>query len=144
MKILKVYDKINRNIFQSDMSTGDISIREYYNQTDYFNVLINTRIFKTKRERLAYFSYANVQNGIAIETLDITSKHIFYSLSNASGLLVHSERIHLKDNKSISVIDRIYDPDKNFIESEKYRGRKTIKFGIKNEVLHKLLNTRSK
>lgn len=141
MKILKVFDKINRNVYQHDASTGNVAIREFYNGNDFFAILINTRIFKNKNERMAYFSYIDVVNNTVRKTLDITSKYMFFTQTNEKGLLVHSERIHLKDQKSIITLDRIYDIADEFIELENHKGRKTVKFKVKNEILNNLLNT---
>jgi hypothetical protein len=142
MKILKVYDKINRNTLLSDEYTGMIHIREYYTETDFIHVIINTKVFKSKNDKIAYLSYSNVQSGISRERLDVTSKYIFYSVQNEEGRLLHSERIHIKDNKSIVVLDRIYDENKEFIELENHKGKRTVKFKIKNEILNNLLNTK--
>ena len=140
MNILKVYDKINRTIFESNSSTGNIFIREYdKDECRYF--IINTKIFKAKRDKVAYFSYVRLKSDIVIETLDITIKHIFYKFMNEKGLLVHSERIHLKDNKAILFVDRIYDEADEFIEIENHRGNSTIKFKVKNEIINNFLKT---
>jgi len=139
MKILKVYDKINRIVLQSDALTGNITIREFFNDTDYCSIIINSKIFKSKNDNMAYFSFVSIVDNIPKETLDITNKYILYS-SYKEGLLIHSDRIHLKDNKSIITIDRLYDVFNDFLELENHKGRKTIKFKIKKEVINKFLN----
>jgi len=123
MKILKVYDKINRNTFKHDQGTGNVVMREFYSDTDYITVIINTKVFKLKNDKLSYFSFIHTVNDIARETMDLTSKYIFFKVSNEKGMLTHSERIHLKDNKSILLVDRIYDEVDEFIEIENHRGR---------------------
>lgn len=140
MNILKVYDKINRTVFEYDSSTGNIFIIEY-DKDERCCFIINTKIFKAKRDKVAYFSYVKLKSDIIIETLDITSKHIYYKSMNKKGLLVHSERIHLKDNKSILFVNRIYDEADEFIEIENHRGNSTIKFKIKNEIINNFLKT---
>ena len=140
MKILKIYDKINRNLFHYDTNTGNIIIREFYDDNNHCVIFINTKLFKSKNEKIAYFSYVNTTNSVITETLDITGKYIFFKTMNINGLLTHSERIHLKDNKSILLIDRIYDDVNEFLEVENYRGNKTVKFKVKNEILNQFLN----
>ena len=142
MNILKVYDKINRLLFESNSEYGNVTIREYLNPNESCCFIINTKIFKSKRDKIAYLSYARSKFGQIVETLDITCKHIYYKLINDKGLLIHSERIHLKDNKSILLVDRIYDEFGEFIEVENHRGNRTIKFKLKNEIFTNILNTK--
>jgi hypothetical protein len=142
MKILKVYDKINRTVFESDSNTGNVFIREYLQNDESCYFIINTKVFKSKRDKMAYFSYVRLKLGKVIETLDVTSKHIYYKSMNEKGLLVHSERIHLKDNKAILLVDRIYDEWDEFIEIENHRGNRTMKFKVKNEIINQLTNTK--
>ncbi len=138
MKILKVYDKINRIVLQCDALTGNITIREFFNDTDYYSIIINSKIFKSKNDNMTYFSFVSIVDNITKETLDITNKYIFYS-SYDNGRLIHSDRISLKDNKSIVTIDRIYDVFDDFLELENHKGKKTIKFKIKKEIINKFL-----
>lgn len=140
MKILKVYDKINRNVFHFDPNTGNIIVREFKSDKDYFTVLINTKLFQKKLERVAFISCEKTINSIVRSVLDITSKHFFFKIFNKKGMLIHSERVHLKDNKSILSIDRIYDEVDEFIEIENHRGVKTVKFKIRNQLINNFLN----
>jgi hypothetical protein len=140
MKILKVYDKINRNVLQYDQNTGSLTVREFHSDTDYFTLIINTKVFKIKSERMAFLSCINTVNGIARESLDITSKYVFFVITDERGMLIHSERIHLKDNKSILLVDRIYDELGEFIEVENHRGNRTMKFKLKDEIINQLTN----
>jgi hypothetical protein len=139
MKILKVYDKINRNLVHYEPLTGNLIIKEYLDE-NIINTIINTKIFKLKDDRRSYYSYMLTSNGITIESIDITRKYLVYKKFNNEGLIIHSERIHLKDNKSFLISDMIYDEEKECIEIENHKGNKTIKFKIKNEIINKLLN----
>lgn len=138
MKVLKIYDKLNRNILQSDGAF--ITIKEYYNNNNYIHLLINTKLFSSKSETMSYFSYENIVNGICQESISITSKYIEYKYINYRGNLINSNRINLKDPKSFLHKNRIYDEDDKFIEIENYKGNKTLTFGVKNEILTKILN----
>ena len=104
MKILKVYDKINRTIFESDSNTGNILIKEYLPNDESYYFIINTRVFKSKLNNMAHFSYVKSKCDKIIETLDVTDKYLYYKAMNEKGLMVHSERIGIKDNKSILLI----------------------------------------
>jgi len=137
MKILKIYDKLNRNILQSN--NGEISIREYFGD-DYIHLIINTKLFSLKNEKVAYFSYTKTVNGLCIESLDITAKYIEYKSVNKKGQLTHSKRIHVKDSKSFLEINRLYDEVDGMIEIENYKGDKTLIFELKNEIITNLLN----
>ncbi len=138
MKILKVYDKINRNTIHYEPSSGNLTLKEYLEE-DVINIIINTKIFKLKDDKRSYYSYILNSGGIVIESIDITRKYLVYKKFNNKGLLVHSERIHLKDKKSFLISDIIYDINSEHIEIENYKGNKTIKFKIKNEIINKLL-----
>lgn len=139
MKILKVYNKINRNIVQVDYSTGDITIKEY-TENGYCYLIINTKIFKSKNNNLAYFSYRNIINNNIVEELDLTKKYIQFKKRNEKGLVTYSKRMHIKDQKSFLEIIRIYDEDNEFIEIENHRGKKVMNFKIKNDTLNNFLN----
>jgi len=140
MKILKIYDKINRNVFHHDINTGNITIREFCDNNKICTLFINTKLFKSKNEKMAYFSYVEAENNVVTKTLDITRKYILFRLMNQDGLLIHSERTHLKDSKSFLLIDRIYDDIGDFIEIENHHGNKTMKFTVKKEIINQLLN----
>lgn len=139
MKILKVYDKINRNILYSDEDTGNIYIKEYLNDNDYIYIVLNTKIFKSNSETKSYFSLINFESGCIKETLDITGKYILYKKNNEDGKLILSERIHIKDEKSFYNIYRIYDEDGCFIELENHKGVKNFKYTVKQEIINELL-----
>jgi hypothetical protein len=138
MKILKVYDKINRNVFLSDTTSGNVRLTEYTGPDDYFSIYINTRIFSGKRNNMAYFSCVNVIDDVIRESVDVTEKFILHKKMNENGLLLHSERTHLKDNKCVVTIDRIYDENGEYIELENHRGKRMTKFKIKNEIINLL------
>lgn len=139
MKILNVYDKINRNVFHTNESKGSITIKEY-GDNDYSFLFINTHVFKLKDEKRSFFSYINYTNlGIPIESIDITVKYLIYCKFNDKGLVVHSERIHLKDNKSFLISDRIYDDSGEFIEVENYKGNKIVIFKIQTDIVNDFL-----
>ena len=140
MKVLKVYDKINRNTFHYDANTGNLIIKKFYNDFDYLTIFVNTKLFCSKNDRMAYFSCIYTVNNSIRETLDITGKYIFFTKINQNGLLAHSDRIHIKDKKSIVTIDRIYDNINEFIELENHKGKNTIKFKIRNEILNNFKN----
>lgn len=140
MNILKVYDKINRTLFESNSDYGNVLIQEYIDPDESHRFIINTKIFKSKRDKMAYLSYVKIKFGQIVETLDITCKHIYYKSMNDKGLLTHSERIHIKDNKAVLLVDRIYDELDEFIEIESHRGNRTMRFKLKNEILNNLLN----
>lgn len=139
MKILKVYDKINRNVVSKNLSTGDIIIKEY-NQNGYCYVIINTKIFSLKNQKMAYFSFRNIIEDKIKEELDITHKYIQYKERNEKGLLIQSQRIHVKDPKSFLEIHRLYDDNDEFIEIENYKGKKAINFKVKSDILINFLN----
>ena len=139
MKILKVYDKINRNTLQVNYSTGDITIREYTGK-DYIYLVINTKLFNIKNKNVSYFSYRNIVNNQILEELDVTTKYIYFKQKNEQGLLSYSKRIHIKDTKSILEVRRIYDEKGEFIEIENHNGKKTINFKINKEILTNFLN----
>lgn len=138
MKILKVYDKINRLVLESNSDTGIVYIKEHVDSNNYFYVIINTKLFKLKRDKIAYLSYVKMLNGKISETLDLTCKYILYKKMNEQGLLICSEKIHIKENKSILTVNRIYDELNEFIEIENHRGKKTINFKVKKQLLNKL------
>lgn len=140
MKIIKVYDKLNRNVFHSDESTGNITIREYADNDNYFQLIINTKIFKLKNTKVSYLSFVLFENGLMSEAMDVTNKFIIYQ-KNSNGRLMFYERLHLKDIKSFLRINRKYDIDGEFIEIENHKGSKTIKFKIKDEILTNFLKT---
>lgn len=139
MKILKVYDKINRNTIQVNYSSGDIYIKEYI-ENGYCYLLINTKIFKAKRNNIAYFSYRKIINNKIREELDLTLKYLEFKEKNEDGLLIYSKRMHIKDQKSFLEIFRLYDENNEFIEIENYNGKRTMNFKIKNETLNSFLN----
>lgn len=139
MKILKIYDKINRNLVHYEPLTGNLTIKEYLDE-NIINTIINTKIFKLKDDRRSYYSYMLTSNGITIQSLDITRKYLVYKKFNNKGFIIHFERIHLKDNKSFLISDMIYDEVNECIEVENHKGNKTIKFKIKNEIINKFLN----
>lgn len=143
MNVLKVYDKINRAVFESNSEYGNVIIKEYINQDESCCFIINTKIFKSKRDKMSYLSYVRLKYDKIVETLDITCKYVYYKSMNESGLLIHSERIHLKDNKSILLVDRIYDEYNEFIEIENNRGNRTMVFKLKKEILNNLLNKKT-
>jgi len=138
MKILKIYDKLNRNILQSN--NGEVSIKEYLDENNYVHLIINTKLFSLKNEKISYLGYVNTIDGVNRETIDITSKYIQYKSMNDKGQLIYSKRIHIKDPKSFLEKNRIYDENDKFIEIENYKGNKTLTFEIKNEILTNLLN----
>ncbi len=43
MKILKVYDKINRNTIHYEPNSGNLTLKEYLEE-DVINIIINTKI----------------------------------------------------------------------------------------------------
>lgn len=139
MKVLKVYDKINRNLIHSDLKTGNLIIREFFEGDSFITIIINSKVFKNKSKSMSYFSCTHTEGGIVRCSIDITHKYIFFSLINESGLLVHSERIHTKDNKSFLIKDRIYDDSAEFIEIENYKGNRTINFKIKENIINELI-----
>ncbi len=138
MKILKVYDKINRNTFERISRNGYISIKEYDNDNNYLYLVVSIKNFKLKDK--CYLSCAFIKDNKTIESLDITRKYIHYRLANEKGLMVHKELISIKENKTILEVDRIYDSNNEFIEIEKHRGNKTVNFTVKDEILTKFLN----
>ena len=135
MKILKVYDKINRNTVQYNPSAGYLIVNEYAGE-NVARTIISTKLFKLKDEKRCYFSYMSFNSGVPVESLDITAKYLVYKKFNDKGLEVHSERIHLKDNKSFLISDKIYDEKNEFIEIENHKGNRTIKFKVKEEILN--------
>jgi len=137
MKVLKIYDKLNRNVLQ--VNGGEVSIREYLDDNNYILLIINTKLFSLKNEKVSYMGYVNVKNGLPMETVDITSKYIQYKSMNERGNLIHSNRVHIKDPKSFLEKNRIYDEDDKFIEIENYKGNKTLTFEIKNEIITNIL-----
>lgn len=138
MKILKVYDKINRNTIHYEPNSGNLTLKQFLDE-DAVNIIINTKIFKFKDDKRSYYSYVLNSRGIITESIDITRKYLVYKKFNKKGLLIHSERIHLKDKNSFLISDIIYDINSQFIEIENYKGNKTIKFKIKNEIINKFL-----
>lgn len=138
MKVLKIYDKLNRNTVNIDGPF--ISIKEYSDSKNYIHILINTKLFSSKNEKMSYFSYEKIVDGACRESIDITSKYLQYYQMNEEGQMVHSKRTHVKDQKSFLERNRIYDLEGEFIEVENYKGNKTLIFGIKNEIITKLLN----
>jgi hypothetical protein len=141
MKILKVYDKVNRNTVHHELSSGTLILKEYLNNS-VINIIINTKIFKLKDDKRCYFSYVYSTSGITVQSLDITGKYIVYKEFNNKGLEIHSERIHLKDNKSFLISDKIYDETDESIEIENHKGNRTVKFKVKNEIINQLINTK--
>lgn len=139
MKILKVYDKINRNIISKDPFTGSITIFEY-NEDGYCYLIINTKVFSTKSTSMAYFSYRNFVSGVIREELDITHKYVQFKEINEKGFMIQSQRFHIKDPKSFLEKYRIYDDSGEFIEIENYKGKRTINFKVKNDILINFLN----
>lgn len=141
MKILKVYDKINRNIFHYDKVTGNIHIKEFCDDKSCITLIINTKLLN--RENISFFSYSKELNGLEIEKLDITKKNIYYKITNEKGLIIHSETINLKEQKTVLEINRIYDECEEFIEIENHRGKKSMLFKVKNRLLNNFLNTKN-
>lgn len=140
MKILKVYDKINRNVLHTDQKSGSIIIREFPSKNEYALLMINTKIFKSKNDKVSYLSYAFFVNDIAIQTLDLTKKYLVYQENDLKGNLKHFERLHIKDSKSFLIKDRIYDENEKFIEIENHKGKKTAKFQVKENFIQTLIN----
>jgi len=138
MKILKIYDKLNRNILQ--VEGASINIKEYLSDNNFIHLIINTKLFSLKNEKMSYMSYVNTIDGLSREIVDITSKYIQHKLMDEKGRLIHSKRIHIKDSKSFLEINRIYDDGDNFIEIENYKGNKNLTFELKNEIITNLLN----
>lgn len=139
MKILKVYDKTNRNIFQKDPKSGNIIIRVFIKKNIFFTLIINTKIFALKNDKIAYFSYVKTENDLTVKTLDLTRKYLVFTKKNKKGLLTHSTRLKINDLKSKITIDRIYDEFEEFLELENYKGKKTVKFKLKKELITNLL-----
>lgn len=139
MKILKVYDKINRSVFHSDTTTGNIFIKEYLSDNSYIYIVLNTKIFNSKNENLSYLSCMYYENNIAIESLELTSKYLIYKKNNKKGKVEFWERTHIKDNKSFLRVDRIYDEKDDFIESENHKGSRQLKYTIKPNIIEQLL-----
>jgi len=139
MKILKVYDKINRNTVLIDYTSNNINIKEYI-EDGYCYFIINTNIFKTKKNNIAYFSYRKVIHNTIREELDLTHKYLEYKKRNNEGLLIYSKRMHIKDHKSFLEMFRFYDERNEFLEIENHKGKKTINFKIKNDTLNNFLN----
>jgi hypothetical protein len=122
MKILKVYDKINRNVLQYDQNTGSLTVREFHSDTDYFTLIINTKVFKIKSERMAFLSCINTVNGIARESLDITSKYVFFVITDEiRDTLEKAYDDRLEELKQIAVksgtTKTITDTDPEFVKS---------------------------
>lgn len=140
MKILKVYDKVNRNVFYKDTSSGQIIIKDFISDISHSLLVINTKIFKSKNEKVSYLSYVLFENNMPVQTLDLTRKYLVYQEIDSEGNLKHSERLHLKDSKSFLIKDRVYDEDKKFIEIENHKGNKTIKFPVKENLIQTLIN----
>lgn len=137
MKVLKIYDKLNRKTVQIDGPL--ISIKEYSDNNNYINLLINTNLFSSKNEKISYFSYEKIVDGVCRESIDITSKYLQYYQLNEKGQFIHSKRIHVKDPKSFLEKNRIYDTEDKFIEIENYKGNKTLTYEIKNQIITNLL-----
>ena len=139
MKILKIYDKLNNHVFQSDAYSGNIIIKEYNNNDNYVQLIINAKIFGINHDKLSYFNYSYYANGLCIETIDLSQKFIIHQKRDKSDRMVYYERINIKNKKSVITINRIYDECGEFVETENYKGNNTTKFKLKNEILTKFL-----
>jgi hypothetical protein len=139
MNSVKVYDKLNRMILQTESKTGNITIIEFTDEKNYSTLIINTKIFQLKNDKYAYCSYNLMADNCEKETLNFTHKYIEHTIYDNKKLLSF-ERYHVKDPKYFFGLKRIYDAEGNFIEIEKHRDNKQVNFTIIPEIINTLLS----
>lgn len=134
MKIVKVYDKLNRNVFFSDVNTGNVHIVNY---EDSSTLIINTKIFNQKIKRQAFLTYITTNGDIEI-TINVSQDFIYYTEINKKQQLIKKETFSIQDLKTTYLLNKIYD-EENSISIENHRGQSQINFTVKNELINQFI-----